>query len=80
MAPRRKFAFASTAIKGPPTITFESLIERMKQGNALELEFIKKLKDGLDFIANGMQTECFNRSDALSELREKMGEVRSSVD
>jgi hypothetical protein len=82
MAPRGKSAIASTAPKGPPKIqgAFDSLIERLKQGNALELEFIKKLKDGLDFIANGMQTECFNRSDALSELRKKMGEVQLTME
>jgi hypothetical protein len=76
MAPRGKFSFASKIPKGPPVVTFDTLIEGLKQGNAIEIEFIKKLKEGLDFVADGMQTECFSRSDALSELIKEDGRGR----
>lgn len=56
----------------------DTIIAGLKQGNAIELELVKKLKEGLGFIANGMQNECFNRSDALSELRDKLQEVSTS--
>jgi hypothetical protein len=55
--------------------SIESLLEGLLQGNALEMEIIKKLKDGLDLIADNMQSECYTRSDALSELREKLAIV-----
>jgi hypothetical protein len=74
MAPRGRFA-APLRQASPPPVTFDSLIEGLKQGNALEIEFIKKLKEGLDFIANGMQAECYNRGDALSELRKRLDSV-----
>jgi hypothetical protein len=51
------------------------IIEGLKQGNALEMELVKKLKEGLDFITTGMQTECSNRSDALSKLKETLAKV-----
>jgi hypothetical protein len=57
----------------------DSLIEGLKQGNTVEMELVKKLKEGLDFIVDGMQRECLNRSDALSELREELREVCSSL-
>jgi hypothetical protein len=47
----------------------DAIITALKQGNALELEFVKKLKEGLDVIVDGMQTECYKRGDALDELR-----------
>jgi hypothetical protein len=50
----------------------DTIIASLKQGNALELEFIKKLRDGLDVIADGMQAECYKRGDALDELREML--------
>jgi hypothetical protein len=50
----------------------DNIIASLKQGNALELEFIKKLKEGLDVIADGMQAECYKRGDALDELRETL--------
>jgi hypothetical protein len=50
----------------------DTIIASLKQGNALELEFIKKLKEGLDVIADGMQTECYKRGDALEELKEML--------
>jgi hypothetical protein len=75
MAPRWRFASKPPASQAAAIPTFESLTERLKQGNAVELEFIKKLKEGLDNIAAGMQTECLNRSDALSDLRKMLEEV-----
>jgi hypothetical protein len=53
----------------------DRIIEGLKQGNAVELELVKKLKEGLDLIADGLQRECYNRSDALSELRESIPRV-----
>jgi hypothetical protein len=58
----------ATADTMPP----DTIIASLKQGNALELEFIKKLKEGLDVIADGMQSECYKRGDALEELRETL--------
>jgi hypothetical protein len=80
--PRRDFLFlpaqsheaaatthqTATADTMPP----DNIIASLKQGNALELEFIKKLKEGLDVIADGMQNECYKRGDALEELRETL--------
>jgi hypothetical protein len=60
-----------TADTMPP----DNIITSLKQGNALELEFIKKLRDGLDVIADGMQSECYKRGDALEELREMLDGV-----
>jgi hypothetical protein len=58
--------------------SLDSIIEGLKQGNALELEFIKKLREGLDFIADNMQKECYNRSDAFSEAHQMLAKVSSS--
>lgn len=55
--------------------SLDSILEGLKQGNSLELEFIKRLKEGFDFIADGMEKECYSRSDALSEAREKLEKV-----
>ena len=76
MAPRNRFNFASSKPPTPAPITFDTLLERLKQSTSLELEFIAQLKTGLTTIAAGMQTESYNRSDALSELRKMLGEVR----
>jgi hypothetical protein len=78
MAPRGRSGYKPPVPKPPAIPTFDSLTERLKQGNAIELELVKKFKEGLDFIANGMQTECLNRSDALSDLRTMLGEVCSN--
>jgi hypothetical protein len=51
------------------------IIEGLKQGNALEMELVKKLREGLDAITTGMQKECANRSDALSKLKESLAKV-----
>jgi hypothetical protein len=59
--------------------SIESLLEGLLQGNALEMEIIKKLKDGLDLIADNMKSECYTRSDALSELREKLAIVSNEA-
>jgi hypothetical protein len=50
----------------------DAIIEGLTQGNAAEIELVRKLRKGLDFIAEGMRNECYNRSDALSELKEKL--------
>jgi len=76
MAPRNRFNLASSKPPTPAPITFDTLLERLKQSTSLELEFIAQLKTGLTTIAAGMQTESYNRSDALSELRKMLGEVR----
>jgi hypothetical protein len=55
--------------------SLDSTLEGLKQGNALEQEFIKKLKEGLEFIADNMQKECYNRTDALVEVRQKLAKV-----
>jgi hypothetical protein len=63
----------------PPSARLEGLLAGLSQGNALELEFIDQLKEGLDSIAEGMRNECYNRSDALSEVREKLEVVPANV-
>jgi hypothetical protein len=60
--PRNNYAILSAT-------SLDSTLEGLKQGNALEQEFIKKLKEGLEFIADNMQKECYNRTDALVEVR-----------
>lgn len=59
-------------------MSLDTILEGLKQGNALELRFIKQLKDGLSFVAEGMQNECYNRSDALSEISDKLKSVSAS--
>jgi hypothetical protein len=56
-----------------PHARLDNRLTCLKQGNALELELIEQLKDGLDFIVEGMRKECYNRSDALSNVQEKLG-------
>ncbi|KAF2133129.1 hypothetical protein P153DRAFT_392984 [Dothidotthia symphoricarpi CBS 119687] len=50
----------------------DRIMEGLKQGNSIELELVEKLREGLGLIADGMRTECLNRSDALRELREEL--------
>lgn len=57
----------------PPHARLDSLLAGLKQGNALELELIEQLKDCLDFIAERMRKECYDRSDALSDVQEELG-------
>jgi hypothetical protein len=59
-------------------MSLDTILEGLNQGNALELEFIKQLKEGLISIADGMKLECYNRSDALSEIRDKLMSVSVS--
>lgn len=60
----------------PPNIPPDAVIEALKQGNAIELEPVKKLKEGLNSVTDGLEKECYNRSDAFSELRENLKTVR----
>jgi hypothetical protein len=48
------------------------IIKGLKQGNAVGLEFVKKMEEGLKFITDGLKRECYNRSDALGELRDSL--------
>jgi hypothetical protein len=63
----------------PPPISLDTILEGLKQGNSLELEFIKQLKEGLSFVAEGIQNECYNRSDALSDAIGKLEKVMEEV-
>ncbi|KAH4038698.1 hypothetical protein HBI52_077580 [Parastagonospora nodorum] len=56
-----------------------TIIEGLKQGNAVELELVKKMKEGLDSVTEGLMLECYNRSDALSELRESLPTIDASA-
>ncbi|KAH6074456.1 hypothetical protein HBI67_066920 [Parastagonospora nodorum] len=56
-----------------------TIIEALKQGNAVELELVKKMEEGLRFITVGLKRECFNRDDALSELRESLPTIETTV-
>ncbi|KAF2024177.1 hypothetical protein EK21DRAFT_118048 [Setomelanomma holmii] len=58
--------------------SIDAILEGLKQGNALEMDFIKQLKNGLDIITDGMQRECYSRSDALSEVRENLEAERAN--
>lgn len=60
-----------------PPMPHDTIIEGLKQGNAVELELVTKMKEGLDLVTEGLMRECHNRSDALSELRERFQTVRS---
>ena len=66
-----RLAIPSMATPTPPG----TIIEALKQGNAVELELVKKMEEGLRFITVGLKRECFNRGDALSELRESLPTV-----
>lgn len=61
--------------KSPSSTSTAAIIEGIKQGNTLELQLIKQMRDGLDMIAEGMQRECYNRNDACDELSESMKSV-----
>jgi hypothetical protein len=53
----------------------DAIIEELEQGNAIEIETLRKLKDGFETLAIGMIDQCLNRSDALSELKENIAAV-----
>ncbi|KAG9192804.1 hypothetical protein G6011_11538 [Alternaria panax] len=50
----------------------KAVIESLKQGNAVEMGMLQELKDGASSFFDGILNECFNRSDILSELTEKL--------
>lgn len=54
-----------------------TIIEGLKQGNAVELELVKKMEEELKFITDGLKRECYNRIDALSERRAILPTVRN---
>ncbi|KAH4967455.1 hypothetical protein HBI31_040590 [Parastagonospora nodorum] len=61
----------------PLPMSLDTILEGPKQGNSLELEFIKQLKESLSFVAEGMQNECYNRSGALSNAIGKLEKERA---
>ena len=54
----------------------DTIIEGLKQGNAIELGVLKDMKEGLNTVVDGMINECLDRSDGLAELAEKLQLVR----
>jgi hypothetical protein len=70
--PRKKRSDPKNTAPALTTMPSDGIISALKQGNALELEFVKRLKEGLETIADGMQTECYKRGDALEDLRESL--------
>jgi hypothetical protein len=55
-----------------PTMSTDAIIEDLVQGNAIEIETLRKLNDGFETLAIGMIGQCLNRSDALNELKENI--------
>jgi hypothetical protein len=56
-------------------------IQGLKEGNAVEEDMIKLLKEGLNTIADGMLQECRKRNATLEDLKEdleKVGVVRTA--
>jgi len=51
----------------------------LKQGNAMEMATIEEVKAGMNSVLDGMLRECFNRSDGLTELTEKLRLVLTLV-
>jgi hypothetical protein len=50
-------------------------IQGLKEGNAIEADMIKLLKEGLNNIADGLLHECRKRNAALEDLEEDLGKV-----
>ncbi|KAH6858934.1 hypothetical protein BKA58DRAFT_444115 [Alternaria rosae] len=50
----------------------DAIIKGLKQGNAIEMATIEEVKGGMTSVLDGMLRECYNRSDALSDLMEKV--------
>ena len=49
-----------------------AIMAGLKSGNAMEMATIEEVKAGMNSVLDGMLRECFNRSDGLSELMEKL--------
>ncbi|KAI4943474.1 hypothetical protein J4E91_009384 [Alternaria rosae] len=50
----------------------DAIIKGLKQGNAIEMATIEEVKGGMTSVLDGMLRECYNRSDALSDIMEKV--------
>jgi hypothetical protein len=57
------------------TMSVEAIISDIAQDNAIELETLRKL-ECIETLASGLIDESLNRTDALSELEEKLQRVR----
>lgn len=56
-------------------MSLDSILETMRQGNAFEMELIKRLREGLNEIGGAMLAECYNRSEALGDAKESLENV-----
>jgi len=56
----------------------DAIIKGLKQGNALEMASLEEVKEGMSSVIDGLLKECYNRSDALSDLMEKVQLVRTA--
>ena len=50
----------------------DAIIAGLKQGNAIEMASLEEVKEGMSSVIDGLLKECYNRSDALSDLMEKV--------
>ena len=53
----------------------DAIIAGLKQGNAIEMASLEEVKEGMSSVIDGLLKECYNRSDALSDLMEKVSLV-----
>lgn len=65
----------------PPTRTSTAaIIESLRQDNALRLDLIKNMKNGLSSIANGVLNQDYDFCNALDWLKESLEQVSRSHD
>ncbi|KAI4626193.1 uncharacterized protein J4E87_004693 [Alternaria ethzedia] len=57
----------------------DAIIAGLKQGNAIEMASLEEVKEGMSSVIDGLLKECYNRSDALSDLMEKVQLESSSA-
>lgn len=46
---------------------------KVVRGNSVDRDFITSMRDGLNSLLNGVDHQCLDRGDALSELQEQVG-------
>ena len=57
----------------------DTIIEGLKQGNAIELGVLQNMKEGFNTVVDGMIDQCLSRSDGIAELTESLKLVRLMV-
>jgi hypothetical protein len=56
-----------------------AVIKCLKEGNAIETDMVKMMKEGLNLIADSMLQECRKRNAALEDLEEGLEKVRDTA-